>query len=165
MRRTLLKVTIFALTFGLGVGVSACWRLYQWSLLPFEVSSDVAEAKEPGITIVGGMSACGPEATYHTLELSDGTTIFQSCERLSSPSAARRTFEKRLVNAEVAERSQQLDEKGRITGEKVLIISPRVMRLGLNGNSLCITDAPSFPHLRLYEAGALHYSIRNSGND
>lgn len=166
MRRTLLKVAIFALTFSLGVGVSAGWQLYQWSLLPPEVSSDVAEAEQAApaeITIVGRMHACGPEAFYHTMDLSDGTQISQSCERWSSPAAAARALQKRLVNAEVAERSPERDEKGRLIGETILTTSPRVLRLRISGNSLCKVDAPSLNHLRLYEAGALHHSLKRHG--
>ena len=168
MKRSLLKVAILALTFSLGVGVSACWQLYKRSLLPIEVSSDVAvteQAAPAEITIVGGMDACGPKANFHTMKLSDGTSIFQSCEILSSPAAAARTLKKRLVNAEIAERSQERDEKGRVTGDTILITSPRVKRLSINGNSLCEVDAPSLNHLRLYEASAFHYSSKSDGND
>ena len=38
MRRTLLKIAISVLAFGLGVGVTVGWQLYQWSLVPYEVS-------------------------------------------------------------------------------------------------------------------------------
>src|SRR4051794_1085856 len=128
MRWTLLKIAIFVLAFGLGVGVSACWQLYQWSLVPFEVSPDVVAvpnwAGPPRVTIVGGMDACGPKANFHTLELSDGTRISQSCETFSSPLAAARTLKTRLVDAEVAERSEERDEKGRPIGERILTVSP-----------------------------------------
>ena len=166
MRRSLLRVAIFALTFSLGVGVSACWQLYKWSLLPLEVSSDVAVAEhaaQAGISIVGDLRACGSEANYHTMDLSDGTRISVSCKRWFSPEAAH-TMEKSLVNAEVAERSQERDEKSRLIGETILTTSPRVMRLRISGNSLCVVNAPSLNHLRLYEAGALHYSKKH-GSD
>lgn len=167
MRWLLLRVVVLALTFSLGVGVSACWQLYQWSLLPLEVSSDVTVAEQAastGITIVGGMDACGPEANYHTMDLSDGTRISQSCQRWSSSAAAKRALQQLLVNAEVADRSQERDGKGRI-GETILTTSPRVMRLRINGNSLCLVVVPSLNHLRLYEAGALQYSLRIPVND
>ncbi len=161
MRRTLLRIAIFVLAFGLGVGVSACWQLYQWSLLPFEVSPDVVAvpdwAAPPRITIVGGMDACGPTANFHTMELSDGTRISQSCETFSSPLAAARALKTRLVNAEIAERSEQRDEKGRIIGEMILTTRP-LQRFRIQGKSLCVTAAPSLHHLRLYEANALYYS-------
>jgi len=175
MRRTLLRIAIFALTFGLGVGISVGWQLYQWSLVPYEVSSvppwplasaAVAKVAETDvIMIVGTMHACGPEANYHTMELSDGTALSQSCERFSSPLAAERALKARLRNAEIAERSLDRDEKGRVVGEKILTSGPRVIRFSLNGNSLCVTDAPSLNHLRLYETGALYHGRKNSGND
>lgn len=165
MRRALLKISIFALAFGLGIGVSACWQL--WSRLPLGVSQidcEVAlvETAPAELTIVGGMDACGPRANFHTTELSDGTVISQSCETLSSRAAAVRALQKRLVNAEIAERSEKRDEKGRRIGEAILMTSPRVARLEIYGNSLCETQAPSITHLKLYEAGALHYPVKNS---
>ena len=168
MRRILLKVSIFALAFSLGIGVSACRQL--WSLLPLEVSQTdcevgLVERAPIGLTIVGAMDACGPTANFHTMELSDGTRLYQSCERLSSPAVAVRALQKRLVKAEIAERSEQRDEKGRRIGETILMTSPRVARLKIYGNSLCETEAPSITHLQLYEAGALHYSLKNSAND
>ncbi len=72
MRPTLPKIAILVLAFGLGVGVSACWQLYQWS-------------RAPQITIVGGVHACGATVNYHTMELSDGTRIVQSCEHFPLP--------------------------------------------------------------------------------
>jgi hypothetical protein len=171
MRRTLLRIAIAVLTFSLGVGVSVGWQLYQWSLVPYEVSptccDTVAVVETPQvtrpseITIVGGLDACGPEANYHTRELSDGTRISQSCETWSSPLAAARRLKTRLSNAQIVERSEERDEKGRIIGQKILTAGPRVMKLTIYGKNLCVTEAPSLEHLRLYESGALHYSFKN----
>ena len=175
MRRTLLKIAIFVLTFGFGVGVSVCWQLYQWSLVPHEVSPTCCDAAPvvgmpritapSQITIVGGMDACGPTANYHSLELSDGTRIFQSCERFSSPSAAARSLKTKLADAVIAGRLEERDENGRVIGKKILTTSPRVMRLSIIGNTLCVTDAPSLNHLQLYESAALYRSPINSGNE
>jgi len=66
MRRILLKLATFVLAFGLGVGVSIGWRLYQWSLVPFEVSSDfsiVVLAAPPGIRMVNSVRTCGLNLT------------------------------------------------------------------------------------------------------
>lgn len=156
MRRTLLKIAILALTFGLGVGVSVCWQLYQWSLVPYEVSRippwpfGSATRSVNEITIVSGIDACWVQANSHTIELSDGTQITQSCETLPSPLAVARALRTRLRNAEVAERTVDPDL------EQILVTSPRVMRLSVYGNNLCVTEAPSLKHLLLYEAGALH---------
>lgn len=149
MRRILLKVSIFALSFGLGHGVSAFWQLDKWSQLPLDAGSTVCDVfvveREPTeITIVGRMDACGPRATFHTMELSDGTRISQSCERLSSPAAAARALQRKdWVNAAIAERSQERDEREPLIGETILTTSPRVMRLSIYGNNLCVTDATS----------------------
>ena len=165
MRRILAKLSIFALTFGLGVGVSACWQLYQWSLLSLDVGDQIdgkvatVDGSATAISIVGGMHACGPSANFHTTELSDGTYISQSCERLRSPAIAARALKERLVNAEIAERREERDEKGRLIGESILITSPRVARLTIHGNSLCETQAPSITHLQLYEDGALRVPL------
>ena len=172
MRRTLLRIAIFMLTFAAGVGVSLGWQLYQWSLVPYEVSPTCCKTvavvetlrimRPSQITIVGGMDACGAEANYHTMELSDGTRISQSCESLSSPLAAARALKTRVANAEIVEHSEERDEQGRIIGQKILITSPRVMKLTIYGKSLCVIEAASIEHLRLYEAGALHYSSLNN---
>ena len=171
MKRTLLKIAILALTFGLGVGISVGWHLYQWSLEPYEVSptapwplgvdTPARLVRADKITIVGGMAACGPEGNYHTTELSDGTQISQSCEQFSSPLAAARALKIRTLHAEIVERSTEQDENGRVVGEKILTAGSRVMRFSLYGKSLCVTDAPSLTHLRLYESSALQQSAGN----
>jgi len=169
MRPIIVRIAIFVLTFALGVGVSLSWQLYQWSLVPYDVSPTCCNAvvgtpritRPAPITIVGGMDACGPEANYHTRDLSDGTRISQSCERFSSPLAAARALKTRVGNAEIAERSEERDEKGLLIGQTILITSPRVMKLTIYGNNLCVTEAPSMDHLQLYENGGLHYSPTN----
>lgn len=172
MRRILLRLAIFALTFGLGVGVYVGWQLYQWSLTPydgstpFDVSNVVAVTKPhpTGLRIVSGMDACGPAANFHIAELSDGTRIDQSC-RYMSANAIAREVKNQLANAEVAERSEERDENGRVTGEKILILSPKVIRLNISGNSLCQTEAATFTHLQLYEQGKLLYAAMDAGNE
>jgi len=167
MRRILLKIVVLMLTCTLGVGGSVGWRLYQWSLEPYEVSptppwplgvdTPARLVRADEITIVGGIDACGSEANYHTMELSDGTKIYQSCERFSSPLAAARALKSKLLNGEIAERTPERDENGRVIGEKILVTGSRVMRLSNYGNSLCETNAPSLKHLLLYETGALQH--------
>ena len=171
MKRILLKVAVFLMTFAVGVGVAVCWELYQWSLVPYEVSPTCCDAapvvetpritRPAEITIVGGMDACGPKANFHTRELSDGTHISESCETFSSPLAAARALKARLRDAEIAERTEDRDETGRLLGEKILVTGPRVMKLTIYGKNLCVTEAPSLDYLRLYENGAFHYSFKN----
>lgn len=172
MRRILLRVAIFALTFGLGVGVWAGWQLYQWSLTPYDGSSPfdfsnvvaVTKPRPTGLRIVGGMDACGGTANFHIAELSDGTRINQSCRQMTA-SAIAREVKNQLADAEVAERSEERDENGRVIGEKILILSPKVLRLRISGNSLCQTEAATFTHLELYEQGKLLYAAMDAGKD
>jgi hypothetical protein len=169
MRRYLLRIVIFVLAFGLGVGVSAGWELYQWSLLPFAVSPEEVAvpnwAAPPTITIVGGMDACGPKANFHVMELSDGTRISHDCESFSSRLAALRALRSRLGDASIAERSQERGEQGRLISESILITSPTLQRFTIAGDNLCVITAPSLTHLRLYVTHSLTYSPRISGNE
>lgn len=167
MRQTLLKLAVLALTFALGVGVSVYWQLYQWSLVPYEVSpippwplgapksSEVSIGKTDKITVVTSLHACGSEASYHTIQLSDGETISRSYERFPSRIAAERALKTMLANTEIAERSADRDEKGRIISETILVTGPHFMRLKLDGTTLSTTTAPSLRYLQLYEASVL----------
>ena len=169
MSRTLLKILIFVLAFSLWVGVSYCRQLYQWSQLPSASGPDVVAvpdwAAPPRITIVGGMDACGPTSNHHTLELSDGTRISYSCYTFSSSLAVARELKTRLVDAEIVERGEERDERGRVIGERILTTNP-IQRFSLIGKNLCVTTAPSLHHLRLYEAYSLYPSSPEiSGNE
>jgi hypothetical protein len=169
MRRTFLRIAIFLPAFGLGVGVSYCRQLYEWSQLLPAPSPDVVAVSDwaapPRITIVGGMDACGPTANFHTTELSDGTLISYDCKTFSSPLAAAIALKTSLVNAEVVERSNERDENGRVIGDSILVINP-IQRFSLIGKSLCVTTAPSLHHLRLFESHSLYYApSETSGNE
>ena len=84
MRRILLRLWILGLAFGLGISVSALWRLYRLYKIPevleVAVTTPVPAVKEAPIKIVGGMDACGPTANHHVYDLSDGSRISTSCE-------------------------------------------------------------------------------------
>jgi hypothetical protein len=165
MRRTLLKIAIFALTLSLGIGISIGWQMYQWSLVPYEISPTPPWPFAPkmtrrvykltnDITIVTESHACGPQANFHTVQLADGSSISQSYERFSSTLAASRALKARLGNAEIVERSPERDDNGLVIGAKILTAGPRVMRLSIHGNSLSTIEAPSLLYLQLYESGA-----------
>jgi len=162
MRRALPKIAIFVLAFGLGVAVSAGWQLYRWSRVQLEGSPEVVAVPSwstpTQIMIVGGLDACGRTSSYHTLNLSDGTRILQTCKRFSSPLGAARDLKIRLSNAEIAARSEDLDEQGRVIGETILTSSPNIQRFTLHEKTLCVTSAPSLHHLRLYESHSLSYA-------
>jgi hypothetical protein len=154
MRRILLRLWIFGLAFGLGISVSALWRLYNLYQLPevneIVLTTPVPAVKEVPLTIVGGMDACGPTANYHVYGLSDGSRISSSCESYASSAAAARALLRRLGKAQVAERSQNLDEAGRREGETVLVINPTALRLSTHGKTLCVTEAPTLKHLQMF---------------
>lgn len=154
MRRILLRLWIFGLAFGLGVSVSALWRLYRLYQLPevleVVVTTPVPAVKEVPIKIVGAIDACGPKANHHVYELSDGSRISTSCESYRSSAAAARALRARLGNALGAERSESLDEAGRVEGETVLVTTPTVIRLSTHGKTLCVTEAPSLMHLQMF---------------
>lgn len=166
MRRTLLKIAVFALTFTLGAGIAIGWQLYQWSLVPYEVSPTppwpLAPEQPPRVgkpeevTVVGGIHACGGESNYHTMNLSDGTRISESYEEFPSRKAAASALQAKLLHAQIAERSLKRDENGEIISESILTAGPRVMRIEVFNKSLRVTDAPSLEYLRLYESGRLH---------
>lgn len=154
MRRILFRLWIFGLAVGLGISVSALWRVYRLYQLPkvneVVLTTPVPAVKEVPLKIVGGMDACGPTANYHVYGLSDGSRISTSCESYISSSAAARALLRRLGKAQVAERSQNLDEAGRREGETVLVINPTVLRLSTHGKTLCVTEAPSLKHLQMF---------------
>jgi len=154
MRRILLRLWVFGLAFGLGISVSALWRLYHLYQLPevneIVITTPVPAVKEVPLKIVGGIDACGPKANHHVYGLSDGSRISTSCESYISSAAAARALLRRLGKAQVAERSENLDEAGRREGETVLVINPTVLRLSTHGKTLCVTEAPSLKHLQMF---------------
>ena len=149
MRRILLRLWIFGLAFGLGISVSALWRLYRLYKTP-EVSQVVVTTPVPAVEVVGIIDACGPTANHHVYELSDGSRISTSCESYRSSAAAARALRERLGKAQIAEHSENLDEAGRVEGETVLILTPRLLRLSTHGRTLCVTEAPSLQLLQLF---------------
>lgn len=155
MRRTLLRLWIFGLAFGLGISVSALWRLYRLYQVP-KVSEVILTAPVPpvetlSLKIVARIHACGPQANYHIYDVSDGSQISTSCETFASPAAAARAFQARVGKAQVLERSENLNEQGRRVGEKVLVASATVLRLSRHEKTLCMTQAPSLRHLHMFE--------------
>jgi hypothetical protein len=154
MGRILLRLWILGLAFGLGISVSALWRLYRLYKIPevleVVVTTPVPAVKEAPIKIVGGMDACGPTANHHVYDLSDGSRISTSCESYRSSAAAARALRARLGKAQVAEHSENRDEVGRVEGETVLVLTPRLLRLSTHGKTLCVTEAPSLKLLQLF---------------
>ena len=153
MRRFLSRAWIFVLTFCFGISVSALWRIYTLPHLP-----EAVELTEPAAIVVfpeeraftAVMHACGPTSNHHVYESSDGENIGVSCETFRSHSAAARALKKRIGNAEIVERSENLDGE-KISGETVVVVNERALELRLNGKSLCITSASSLAVLRRFQ--------------
>jgi len=153
MRHILFRLWILGLAFGVGISVSALWRLYRLSQLP-DVAEVVVTTPVPAVNeelplrIVSASDACGPEANYHTYYLSDGAQITTTCESYASSRAAGRALRARLGKAQIAAHSENLNEVGQIEGETVLVTTPTVIRLSTHRQTLCVTEAPSLKHLQ-----------------
>ena len=153
MRRLLLRLAIGCLTFLVGTSISA---LYNFRAAPDNLIVHLQGIKHTlpdhqQLRIVGGMDACGPQANFHTYDLSDGTMITRSCRLLSSTDRARQELKKRLPRgAEIIERQPNLDENGLLVGERLVARAGAgaIFELSIYGRSLCETEAPSLDHLR-----------------
>jgi len=154
MRRILLRLWIFGLAFGLGISVTALWRLYRLYQLPevqeVVLTTPVPVVKEAPVKIVGGIDACGPTGNYHVYDLSDGSRMTTSCKSYASAAAAGRALRARLGNAEIAEHCENLNEAGGVESEFVAVTTPTVIRLSTHGRTLCVTEAPSLKHLEMF---------------
>lgn len=153
MRRFLSRVWIFVLTFGLGISVSALWRIYTLPALPKAI-----EVTKPELTvvtpaerlIVSEMHACGPKANYHVYQLIDGEHIVVTCETFESPSAAARALKRRMKSTEIVERFPNFDN-GRPSGETVVVAGERAIEFTIEGKSLCETSASSLAQLKRFK--------------
>lgn len=153
MRRFLSRIWIFVLTFGLGISVSSLWYIYTLPTLPEPV-----EITEPEVTAVFPearpfrhvMDACGPTSSHHVYQSSDGEIIGVSCERFGSNAAAARALKRSIGRAEIVERFTNFD-KGRPSGETVVVVGEKAMELRTDGKSLCVTTASSLELLRKFQ--------------
>ena len=153
MRRFLSRVWIFVLTFGLGISVSALWRIYTLPALP-----KVVEVTKPEMTVVtpaarliaSEVHACSPEANYHVYQLIDGGHIAVTCENFRSPSAAAHALKRRIERAEIVERFPNFDD-GQPPGETVVVVGDRAFEFIVEGKTLCETSAPSLAQLQRFK--------------
>jgi hypothetical protein len=153
MRRLLLHFAIGCLTFLVGTSFSALYKSRATSdhlILQLRYSRPTLPGHQE-LRIVGGMDACGPEANFHTYDLSDGTRITQSCRRLSSTNQARQELQKLAKAAEIIELQPNLNEKGLLVGERILMRTDAIIELSVSGRSLCETEAPSLDHFRWFQ--------------
>jgi hypothetical protein len=150
MKRLLLNLSVAFLTFSIGTATSMLRGLWVADT-PEALLASQQGWFEP-LKIIGGMDACGPEANYHTYDLSDGTRISNSCQHLASAAAATHALQNRLTpGAEIIERGLNLDSNGRPVGERIIAKSAGIIELETYESNFCVTEAASLKHLRWYE--------------
>ena len=150
-RRGWLNLAVFWLTLLLGTVVSGVSSLFSFPDTHEVLLASNRHWWEP-LKAIGGLDACGSDRNYHTRELSDGTRIVNSCERLASPAAANRALQNNLTFAtDIIERGPNLDGNGRRVGEKVVAKTTRVIELHTFNSYFCLTEAASLKHLQWYE--------------
>ena len=136
MKRIVIGTPAALITFSLGVALSSLWLLY---------------TPQP-LKIIREGTGCGPDGSSHFAELSDGTSISNSCWRYASPGLAASELQKRLSHAtEIIERTPNLDYGGRIAGERVVATGSGVLVLSTFGDVFCSTEAASFKHLQWHQ--------------
>jgi len=158
METLLPRIWVFVLAFGLGISISAIWRIYTLPALPEPVIEPVAEPvpviefpKEEGLRIVGGTHVCGASADPAVYDLSDGTRISVNCKKFKSLTALDRELQRRLDGVKVEEWTMEIDSNGESQRRAILYTSPTLTRLRVNGRLLCITAASSLEHIRWFE--------------
>src|SRR5215203_31885 len=125
MKRILLRLWITALTFGLGISVSAAWHIYKLSNLPDSPRAIVCQLLVPQTpTIVDAHFECHQKTHYHSYKLSDGTWVCNRCEVFSTRQAASFALAKQSRELEISERSITHDTNGRPTGETITVTTP-----------------------------------------
>lgn len=162
MERLLSRIWIFILAFGLGVSISALWRIYTLPIVPDDVGVTVPRPQETVGTVsipklVDAPHSCGALPSGQTYTYSDGGRVSITCKRFNSVEIASREFEKLLVGVEIAERSQEPGSSDRAPMEEELITTPVVIRLRKTGTILCEVRASSLDHLRWFENPKDHF--------
>ena len=150
MKRKGLNLAFALLTFSIGASTSILHGLLVADT-PKALLASQQGWFEP-LKTIGGLDACGADGNYHTRELSDGTRMLNSCERLSSPAAANRALQNKLATAtEIIERGPNLNDKGRVVGERVVAKTTGVIEVHTFDSYFCSTEAASLKHLQWYE--------------
>ncbi len=168
MERLLPRNLAFVLAFGLGISISAIWRIANQAddslpapLQPvietvdysnravMEVPDGADTSGEP--QIISGPHSCGASTGPQVYNYTDGGRITVNCRRLKSSNAATRELQSRLSGASYEEYSLDLSGDGTRAAEEVLITAPAIVRLRRTGRHLCEIEASSLKHLRLFE--------------
>ena len=163
MERFLPRIWVFVMAFGLGISISAIWRIYTLPAFSLPASDFVIEpvnysnravmempsdADTP--RLVTETHSCGASAAQ-VYEFPDGGRITAKCRQYGSSRAASRELLNRLKGATIEERSPDIDSNGNLPDERILITAPQIVRLRLNGRVLCEVEASSLGHLRRFE--------------
>jgi len=152
MKRILLKLAVSILTFVLGIGVSALWRLYSYANAPEPLIAGISEdIPSPVLSLNSVEIGCGPQLTVTSYILSNGAEIMRTCQHFSSDAEAK-MHARSGVGFELIESSVTKDGDGQRIGETALFSSGyNVVRLTRDGATLCETRAPSLGDLRWFE--------------
>ena len=132
MERFLPRIWVFVMAFGLGISISAAWRIYTLPEIPEPVIESPAElravmeapnadALAEGPKLTEGSHSCGATADGQVYYYNDGGWVRPKCRRFKSSSSATREFLNRLSGATIEDRSLLKDGNGIQVGEQILI--------------------------------------------
>ena len=163
MERFLPRIWVFVMAFGLGISVSAIWRIYALPATPEPVIDTTAEtnaavmeapnadAAADGPKLLEGSHTCGASAEGQVYYYDDGGWVRPSCRRFKSSTAATRELVNRLRGTTIEYGSPLMDGNGNQIGEQILITTPQIVRIRKKGRLLCEVEASSLYHLTWFE--------------
>ena len=155
------------MAFGLGINISAIWRIYtlpafslpapEFVIEPVDYSNRAVmempngadESEGPQLSVEN--HSCGALTGPQVYNYTDGGRISVNCRRYKSSWAATREYLNRLKGATIEERSLVMDDNGSQIGEEFLTIAPQVVRIRIKGRILCEVEASSLYHLEWFE--------------
>src|ERR1044071_4394352 len=132
MERFLPRIWVFVMAFGLGISISAIWRIYALPAFSPPVSEFVVEPSDYTNSEMEGPSdddrprlateshSCGVSAAPQVYEYPDGGRITVKCREYKSSWAATKEYLNRMKGAAIEERSVYVDDKGNEGGEQTL---------------------------------------------
>ena len=170
MDRFLPRIWVFVMAFGLGISISAIWRIYtlpaysppessEFVIEPadysnravMEIPNEADTSHGPRLRLIGETHSCGARSGPQDYRYSDGGQVLVDCQRFKSSWAATREYLNRLKDATIEERALVMDDNGSQIGEEFLILAPQVVRFRIKGRILCEVKASSLYHLTWFE--------------
>ena len=167
MKRFLPRIWVFVMAFGLGISISAIWRIYtlpaftlpaeDFVIAPVEESTravmegpyaDLTEG--PRLMETGETHSCGAPTGPRVYNYSDGGRITVNCRVFKTSAAATQMFVYRMRGATIEDRAAIMED-GNQVGEEILITAPQIVRMRTNGKLLCEVEASSLYHLNWFE--------------